>query len=92
MRWAIILGPLLLSTLLPIWSVWYIGPREATGESGTLWTALEKLPGNVRDAGLSYVMSLYGNDLKRAAFLLLLGFAIERFLVLRGRLASAHRT
>jgi hypothetical protein len=31
-------------TFLPIWTVFYVGPMEATGEYGSLWTALAELP------------------------------------------------
>jgi hypothetical protein len=80
-----ILAPLLLSTLLPIWTVWYIGPWEATGERGTLWSAMRLLPDNVRAAGQSYVWMLWAGNLKTAGLILLLGLGMERFFVLRGR-------
>jgi hypothetical protein len=60
-RLAMLLGPMLVATLLPIWRVWHIGPCEATGELGTLWGALGMLPDNVRAAGLSYVVSHSGS-------------------------------
>jgi hypothetical protein len=88
-RLAMIVGPLLVSTLLPIWTVWYIGPWEATGEAGPLWRALGMLPDNVRAAGFSYVASLSGSNLVTAGFLLLLGFGVERLFVIRGRRAAA---
>lgn len=86
---AMIFGPLLVSTLLPIWTVWYIGPWEANVDAGSLWSALRMLPDNVRDAGLSYVATLWGRNLVTAGFMLLLGFGVERFFVLRGRRAAA---
>ena len=87
-RLAMLLAPLLLSTLLPIWTAWYIGPWEATGQGATLWSAMRLLPDNVRAAGQSYVLTLWAGNLKTAGLILLLGLGIERFFVLRGRRLS----
>ena len=86
LRLAIVFGPMLVATFLPIWTVWYIGSWEATGERGTLWIALRMLPDNVRTAGFAYVVTTcLGSNVVTAGILLAVGFGIERFMVARGR-------
>jgi hypothetical protein len=89
-RMAIVIGPMLLATFLPIWTVWYIGPWEATGERGTFWSALQMLPDNFRTAGFAYVATTcLGSNVATAGILLVLGFGVERFVFARGRRAAA---
>jgi len=84
-----ILGPLFITSFLPIWTVWYFKKWEATGVSGgTLWSMLRVLPANVNATGFS-MMSLYGGDLVKVIIAVVLGIAAERFVVLRRRRAFA---
>lgn len=84
-RAILIFAPLVVCTLLPVWTVWSIGSWEATGEAGTLWEALSRVPSNVRVAGMSYVGRLQVDNVRTAGSMLLLGFGIERFFVWRAR-------
>jgi hypothetical protein len=85
-RSAVILAPLLAALLLPVWTVWYIGPREATGEGGMVWSTLGMLPYNVQQVGVAtFVVKYSMNNLFTCAVLLLLGIGIDRHLLARRR-------
>ena len=85
-RLAIILSPLLVAAVLPVWTVWYIGPSEATGEYGMIWSALRMLPDNLREVGVSAFIANYTFDnLGKASILLFLGIGIDRNLLLKRR-------
>jgi hypothetical protein len=85
-RVTIILGPLLACTLLPVWTVWYIGPWEGTAERGTLWAAAQMFPANVRAGGLwEFVVRCCAGNATTAGVLLALGFGAERLVLWRTR-------
>ena len=85
-RSAVILAPLLAALLLPVWTVWYIGPWEATGERGMIWSVLRMAPYNVRQVGAAAFVVDYGmGNLLQCVALLVLGIGIDRHLLTRLR-------
>jgi hypothetical protein len=79
-------GRLIVSALLPIWTVWYIGPWDATGESGSLWTVVRVIPHDIQTVGLpNFAANYCVSNVMTAGFFLLLGFGIERIFVFRAR-------
>jgi hypothetical protein len=81
---AIILSPLLVAAVLPVWTVWCIGPREANGEYGMIWSAVRMLPANLREVGVTdFITSYTFDNVAKAVILLLLGIGIDRHYLLK---------
>ncbi|HEX8912550.1 MAG TPA: hypothetical protein VF796_09335 [Humisphaera sp.] len=76
--------PLVAALPLPAWTVWYIGPWEATGEYATAIDVVRLIPSNLRSAGLGGTLGCHSGNLVTAGCLIALG-AVSSVLL------SAHR-
>jgi hypothetical protein len=84
-RFAIIFLPLFVALLLPVWTVWYIGPWEGTGEPAMIWSVIRMIPYNVREVGIPGVFEWHSGNLIECAILLFVGIGVDQFLVRKKR-------
>jgi len=83
------LAVLAIGAAVPVWTAWYIGELEWTGELTPLWVAISRFPASYRAAnGIDQLWQMQEENIVVGAGLLLLaagvGYGFYRFLTRRG--------
>ncbi len=76
---AFTLSWLLIASVLPIWTAWYIGSWEASGERASFWEMLEAMPRAAEQVGWQrLVLDFHETDLVELVVLAVAGVGIGR--------------
>ena len=75
-----------VASSLPVWTAWYFGPWEGTGELASFWTMLASIPGAAEQVSArSLILKFYGYEAGKLVGLIAVSLAVGRWLGGRSR-------
>jgi hypothetical protein len=79
--WACGLALFAIVSVLPVWTAWYIGSWEATGERASFWTMLATVPrATQQTSAKTLFLDYYGPQVLQLAVILVVGCFVGRCL------------
>jgi hypothetical protein len=74
-------------SFVPVWTTWYVGPRELTTELSSFWSMLLSVPRAFDCLRVARFFDLYWPELVKTAVVLVVSFFVARRLARRAEAA-----
>jgi hypothetical protein len=72
-----------ISSVIPMWTAWYIGEWELLGEHGEFWDMIQSVPDAAQKLSAGKFFYLYCNDGIRLALIVGVSLGVGRWLAAR---------